>query len=91
MDHVLGKNKTALSSLLIMFMGHLLLTGWYTAVHSDYQAIMDLDLDNTVAILDTSATNCIDFAEKVTTIMVDCSNALDNSHYDLKVINISNS
>ena len=62
-----------------------------TAVYSDYQAAIDLDLDNTVAILATSATNCVDFAEKVTTIIVDCSNALDNSDNDLKVINISNS
>ena len=39
----------------------------------------------------TSATNCVDFAEKVKTIMVDCSNVLDNSDNDLKVINIYNS
>ena len=36
-----------------------------TAVHSDYQTNMDLDLDNTVAVLATSATNCVDFAGKV--------------------------
>ena len=62
-----------------------------TAVHSDYQDTMDLDLYNTVAALANSATNRVDFAEKVTTFMVDCSNVLDNSDNDLKVINIFNS
>ena len=41
--------------------------------------------------LATSATNCVDFADKVTTIMVGCSNVLDNSDNGHKVTNISNS
>ena len=62
-----------------------------TAEHSDYHANMDLDLDNAAAALAASATNCVDFADKVTAIMVGCSNVLDNSDNGQKVANIYNS
>ena len=62
-----------------------------TAEHPDCHANMVLDLDNAAAVLATSATNCVDFADKATTITIGCSNVFDNSENDPKDFNISKS
>ena len=56
-----------------------------------YDINMVLDIGSAAAALATSATNCVEFADKVTTIMVGCSNVLANSDKGHKVTNIYNS